>query len=190
MNEVLVIFSLAATGCLVHLAMDLAMQFFARRAPNRRIAVGPSHGQPSNPRVKADPTVTLGATLGCYGCVALALVAELPGALAFQRMWLAFALMCVGGIIGEISRAGTGAPAPDMDAEEREPEEHAPGSVGLSVALMLALNLAVAVLLSGQGLVQVVPPPVASIDGQPAQLDQIVVVARRGTDDTGSLTFL
>jgi hypothetical protein len=97
--------------------------------------------------------------------------------------------MCVGGLIGEISRAGTGASPADMDADEGEPEEHAPGSVGLSVALMLALNLAVAVLLSGQGLVQVVPPPASAVNA-PAQLDQIVVVARRGSDDPGSLTFL
>ena len=187
MNEVLVIFSLAAMGCLARLALDLAMQFFARRAPGGRIAMGPGHGQ--TVQGKADPTVTLGATLGCYGAIAMVLVAALPGALAFQRMWFAFALMCVGGLIGEISRAGTGTPPADMDADEGEPDDHTPGSVGLSVALMLALNLAVAVLLSGQGLVQVVPPP-ASVANPPTQLDQIVVVARRRSDDSGSLTFL
>ena len=187
MNEVLVLFSLAAMGCLARLALDLAMQFFARRVPSGRIAMGPSQGQAVP--AKADPTVTLGATLGCYGAISMALVAALPGELAFQRMWFAFALMCVGGLIGEISRARTGASPADVDAEEWEPEEHAPASVGLSVALMLALNLAVAVLLSGQGLVQLVPPP-ASAGNAPAQLDQIVVVARRGSDDSGSLTFL
>jgi hypothetical protein len=190
MNEVLVIFSVAATGCLTHLAMDLAVQFFARRMPSGRIAVGPGNGQASRSQAKADSTVTLGATLGCYGVIALMIVTELPGALAVQRTWLAFALMCVGGLIGEISRSGTCKAVEDADAEEGEEQEQIPGSVGLSVALMIALNLAVAVLMSGQGLVQLVPPSAPAVDNQSTQLEQIVVVARKGKAGPAELTFL
>ena len=195
MNEFMVIFSVAASGCLVRLSTDLVLQFFARKVPSGTIATGPHHGHAPESQPKVDPLVTLSLTLTCYGAIALALVSALPGALAFQRTWLAFALLCVGGLIGEISRTGTsadsGAAESDLDADESEPEERSPGSVGLSVALMLALNLAVAVLSSGQGLVQIVPPPAPASDNQSTELEQIVVVARRGSDELGgSSTFL
>ena len=195
MNEFMVIFSVAAFGCLVRLSTDLIVQFFARKVPSGTIATGPHHGQAPESQPQVDPWVTVGLTLTCYGAIALALVSELPGTLAFQRTWLAFALLCVGGLIGEISRTGsgvdTGSAESDLDADESEAEERTSGSVGLSVALMLALNLAVAVLSSGQGLVQIVPPPVPASDNQSTELEQIVVVARRGSDDLGSSsTFL
>ncbi|MGA2841859.1 MAG: hypothetical protein ABSG18_17065 [Steroidobacteraceae bacterium] len=195
MNEFMVIFSVAAFGCLVRLSTDLIVQFFARKVPSGTIATGPHHGQAPESQPQVDPWVTVGLTLTCYGAIALALVSELPGTLAFQRTWLAFALLCVGGLIGEISRTGsgvdTGSAESDLDADESEAEERTSGSVGLSVALMLALNLTVAVLSSGQGLVQIVPPPVPASDNQSTELEQIVVVARRGSDDLGSSsTFL
>lgn len=195
MNEFMVIFSVAAFGCLVRLSTDLVVQFFARKVPSGTIATGPHHGQAPESQPQVDPWVTVGLTLTCYGAIALALVSELPGTLAFQRTWLAFALLCVGGLIGEISRTGsgvdTGSAESDLDADESEAEERTSGSVGLSVALMLALNLTVAVLSSGQGLVQIVPPPVPASDNQSTELEQIVVVARRGSDDLGSSsTFL
>lgn len=186
MSEVLVIFSLAATGCLVRLSMDLALHFFARRLPSGRTAAGPTHDHAPDAQSKADPAVTLGVTVACYGAIAFVLICELPGELAFQRTMLAVALLSVGGIIGEISRAGKAA-EPDLESEDAHPEESSPSSVGLSVALMLALCLAVAVLVSGQGLIQVVPPA-RTVDNPSTELEQIVVVARRGTDD-GS-TFL
>ena len=195
MNEFMVIFSVAAFGCLVRLSTDLIVQFFARKVPSGTIATGPHHGQAPESQPQVDPWVTVGLTLTCYGAIALALVSELPGTLAFQRTWLAFALLCVGGLIGEISRTGsgvdTGSAESDLDADESETQERTSGSVGLSVALMLVLNLAVAVLSSGQGLVQIVPPPVPASDNQSTELEQIVVVARRGSDDLGSSsTFL
>ena len=195
MNEFMVIFSVAAFGCLVRLSTDLIVQFFARKVPSGTIATGPHHGQAPESQPQVDPWVTVGLTLTCYGAIALALVSELPGTLAFQRTWLAFALLCVGGLIGEISRTGsgvdTGSAESDLDADESEAEERTSGSVGLSVVLMLALNLTVAVLSSGQGLVQIVPPPVPASDNQSTELEQIVVVARRGSDDLGSSsTFL
>jgi hypothetical protein len=195
MNEFMVIFSVAAFGCLVRLSTDLIVQFFARKVPSGTIATGPHHGQAPESQPQVDPWVTVGLTLTCYGAIALALVSELPGTLAFQRTWFAFALLCVGGLIGEISRTGsgvdTGSAESDLDADESEAEERTSGSVGLSVALMLALNLTVAVLSSGQGLVQIVPPPVPASDNQSTELEQIVVVARRGSDDLGSSsTFL
>ena len=195
MNEFMVIFSVAAFGCLVRLSTDLIVQFFARKVPSGTIATGPHHGQAPESQPQVDPWVTVGLTLTCYGAIALALVSELPGTLAFQRTWLAFALLCVGGLIGEISRTRSGVDAgsaeSDLDADESEAEERTSGSVGLSVALMLALNLTVAVLSSGQGLVQIVPPPVPASDNQSTELEQIVVVARRGSNDLGSSsTFL
>jgi hypothetical protein len=177
---------------LVRLSTDLVLQLFARKVPSGTIATGPHHGQTPESQPKVDPLVTFGLTLTCYGAIALAIVSELPGALAFQRTWLAFALLCAGGLIGEISRTGTsaGTTVAESDADDVDPEERTPGSAGLSVALMLALNLAVAVLVSGQGLVQIVPPPAPASDNQSTELEQIVVVARRGSDDLGSSTFL
>lgn len=191
MNEVMVIFSVAASGCLVRLSADLVLQIFARRVPSGTIATGPHQGHTHDQQPKADPLVALGLTLTCYGALALALVSELPGALAFQRTWLVFALLCVGGLIGEISRARSRSDAEDSDleADEFEPEERTSGSVGLSVALMLALNLAVAVLSSGQGLIKIVPPPAPVTDNQATELEQIVVVARRASDDLSSSNF-
>jgi hypothetical protein len=194
MNEFMVIFSVAASGCLVRLSTDLVLQLFARKMPSGTIVTGPHHGHAPDQQPKVDPVVTLGLTLTCYGAIALALVSVLPGALAFQRTWLVFALLCAGGLIGEISRTGastdTGAAEADADADEPLPKERTSGSVGLSVALMLALNLAVAVLSSGQGLVQIVPPPAPASDNQSTELEQIVVVARRGRDELGGSTFL
>jgi len=193
MNEFVVIFCVAASGCLVRLSTDLLLQFFARKVPNGTIVTGPHQGQAHESQAKADPVVGLGLTLTGYGAIALALVSELPGALALQRTWLVLALLCVGGLIGEISRAGTASAVSaenDPDAADIESEEPTPRSIGLSVALMLALNVAVAVLLSGQGLVQIVPPAAPVAANQSPELEQIVVVGRRGSDGPAGSTFL
>jgi hypothetical protein len=189
MNEVMVIFSLAAAGCLVRLSTDLVLQVLARRISSGTLANSPNQGSPHESAAKADPVVALGLTLTCYGTIALVLVSELPGAFALQRTGLVFALLCVGGLVGEISRTGTGTgtAAPDVDADQREPVERTPTSVGLSVALMLALNLAVAVMAGGQGLVSIVPPPVPAA-GEGAELEQIVVVGKRGSERASDST--
>jgi hypothetical protein len=194
MNEVMLIFSLAAAGCLVRLTTDLVLQVLARRVSSGTLANGPNHGSTQESRSKADPVVALGLTLTCYGTIAMGLVSELPGEFAFQRTGLVFALLCVGGLVGEISRTGTTTAAPDGDADEREPVERTPTSVGLSAALMLALNLAIAVLAGGQGLVHIVPPPAPAV-GQSAELEQIVVVAKRESNSASgrasdSMSFL
>lgn len=188
MSEVIVIFSLAAAGCLVRMAASPVLMLFARRMPNGTIASGPSHGQSAEATPKADPVVSFGVTLACYGTIALLLVEKLPGDMANERTCLAFALLCVGGLIGEISRARAGAVDSDAGDEGLDGDESVPNSVGLSVALMLTLNLAVAVLCSGQGLVQILPPtaPTAASSDEGAQLEQIVVTARRATDDSES----
>jgi len=187
----MVIFSLAAAGCLVRLSTDLVLQHFARKAPSGTIVSGPSFGHAAGSRVKADPVFGVGLTLTCYGAIALGLVVALPGALGNQRTCLAFALLCAGGLIGEISRTGTGAAAGDRDAAEPQPAERSPKSIGLSVALMLALTLAIAVLASGKGLIQIVPPPPTANGAAVTELEQIVVVARRGSDGHGgSATYL
>lgn len=191
MGEIMVIFSLAATGCLVRLSADLLLQVFARRLPSGTIASGPQGGPSQEAQPKADPLMTLGLTLASYVAIAAGLVSLLPGDLAIERTWLAIALLCVGGLIGEISRTRHDEPDVDGDADAREPEEPTPTSVGLSVALMLTLSLAIALLISGQGLVQVVPPREPVAQGQVTQLEQIVVVARRSsTDVEESANFL
>jgi hypothetical protein len=187
MIEVMVIFSLAAAGCVVRMSAAPALQLFARRMPNGTIAGGPSHGQSPEATPTADPVVTFGVTLGCYGAIALALVAKLPGDFASERTYLAFALLCVGGLICEISRARAGNFEAESEDEDVERDELSANSVGLSVALMLTLNLAVAVLCSGQGLVPIIPQPKSVSNDGGAQLEQIVVVARRTTDDGPSL---
>jgi len=186
MSEVIVIFSLAAAGCLVRMAASPVLMLFARRMPNGTIASGPGHGQSPESTPKADPIVSFGLTLACYGAIALVLVEKLPGEMANERTCLAFALLCVGGLIGEISRARAGGVEADGDDEDLSGDEPMPNSVGLSVALMLTLNLAVAVLCSGQGLVQILPPTASPTSDDGAQLEPIVVVARRATEDSGS----
>ncbi len=186
MIEVIVIFSLAAAGCVVRMAAAPMLQLFARRMPNGTIAGGPSHGQSPEATPAVDPVVTFGVTLACYGAIALVLVAKLPGNLASERTYLAFALLCVGGLICEISRARAGNFDAEIEDDPVDRDELSANSVGLSVALMLTLNLAVAVLCSGQGLVQIIPPTASVSDDSAAQLEQIVVVARRTTDDGGA----
>jgi hypothetical protein len=186
MNEVMVIFCVAAAGCLVRLSTELALQLAARKVANGTIASGPSDGDSAASKGGVDPVAAVALTLTCYGAIALALVSALPGALASERTCLAFGLLCAGGLIGEISRTGSGAQAGDLDDDEPQPKERTPRSIGLSVALMLALNLALAVLASGQGLIPLVPPPPAANGAAATELEQIVVVARRGGEDRGS----
>ena len=184
MPEIMVIFLLAATGSLVRLSTEFALQLFARKMASETIASGPA--QSPDPGLRTDPLVTIGLTLSCYGATALGLILALPGALAIQRSWLAFALLCVGGLIGEICRTSSNIAVDDPEADDDESHDGIPASVGLSVTLILALNLAIAVLVSGQGLLVIVPPTQPVSEAQTMELEPIVVVAGRGTDPLAS----
>jgi hypothetical protein len=182
MPEIMVIFSLAATGSLVRLSVDFALQFFARKMAAETTVSGPEHSEPQS---QADPLVAVGLTLTGYGALALGLMLALPGDLTIQRTWLAFALLCVGGIVGEICRTRSTA-APDDPELDDESYDGIPASVGLSMTLMLAMNLAMALLVSGQGLILIVPPAQPVSEAQATELDPIVVVAGRGSDPLAS----
>jgi hypothetical protein len=184
MPEIFVIFCLAATGSLVRFSIAFALQFCAKKMRRETMASGP--GSSDQPNASADPLVAVGLTLTCYGALALGLILSLPGELAIERTWLAFALLCVGCLVGEISRARATSVDRDPQGERDEPEDVLPSSVGLSMMLMLVLNLAVAVLCSGQGLVGIVPPAPSANQAQATELEPIVVVAGRGSDPLAS----
>jgi hypothetical protein len=96
-----------------------------------------------------------------------------------ERTVLTFAFLSVGGLIGEIAKSSrTIVPEPDAVDAPATPRE--PPSRGLSLTLALTLNLALAVLSSGQGLIDIVPPSAdrqASTDAQ--ELQPILVIAQR-----------
>jgi hypothetical protein len=188
MPEIMVIFSLAATGSLVRLSVDFALQFVARKMAAETTASGPEH---SEPQLQADPLVAVGLTLSGYGALALGLILALPGELAIQRTWLAFALLCVGGLVGEICRTRSTAAPDDVEVDGDESYDGIPASAGLSMTLTLAMNLAIALLISGQGLVVIVPPAQPASEAQATELEPIVVVAGRGSDPlANSSSFL
>jgi hypothetical protein len=176
------IFSLAAAGSLVCLSADFALKFCARKMQRETIAMGLWRGEPAATAPAVDPVVTFGFIVSSYGAIALALVTALPGALALARTILAFAFLCVGGLISEISSA-CAEPVREAAAEEEEeaPVQRKPSSVLLSAALTLVLNLAFAVLSSGQGLIDIVPPQQA-VGGHAQELAPVVVVAHRTHD--------
>ena len=193
MPEVFVIFCLTAAGSLVRLSLDFALQFFSRKM--RRETVGSGPGRSEEASAPNDPLVAIGLTLTWYGALALGLVLSLPGDLVIERTWLAFALMGVGGLVGEICRARAPAIERHSRWDDAEAEDTLPDSVGLSTTLILVLNLAIAILCSGQGLVAIVPPsrPASQVEVSQAeaQLEPIIVVAARGSDPlAGSAPFL
>jgi hypothetical protein len=143
------------------------------RRRNRRHGSGAPRG---------DPVLAFGFTLACYGAISLVLVSALPGALALERTCLAFALLCVGGLLSEIATTASTKP-PAHDADEEAPAQRAPLSPRLSLTLALILNLAFAVVSSGQGLIQIVPPRKEVAVNRAQEMEPIIVVARR-TDDS------
>ena len=182
MLEFLVLFSLAAVGSLVCLWADLVHKFLARKSRSETVATGPGRGASAASAPHADPVFAFGFTLACYGAISLVLVSALPGALALERTCLAFAVLCVGGLLSEISNTTTTRPS-TLDEDEDTPAQRKPLSPRLSLMLALMLNLAFAVVSSGQGLIQIVPPPKAVTENRTVEMEPIIVVARR-TDDS------
>ena len=182
MLEFLVLFSLAAVGSLVCLWANLALKFVARKSRSEAVATHPGRVASAASVPPGDPVLAFGFTLACYGAVSLVLVSALPGALALERTCLAFAVLCVGGLLSEISST-TSTESPSLDGQEDAPAERSPLSPRLSLTLALMLNLAFAVVGSGQGLIQIVPPPKAVAVNRTQEMEPIIVIARR-TDDS------
>ena len=185
MLEFLVLFSLAAVGSLVCVWADLALKFVARKSRSETVATGPGRGASAASAPHGDPVLAFGFTLACYGAISLVLVSALPGALALERTCLVFAVLCVGGLLSEISNTTT-TNVPSIDRDEDAPAERVPLSPRLSLTLALMLNLAFAVVSSRQGLIQIVPPPKAVTENRTVEMEPIIVVARR-TDDSADL---
>ena len=182
MLEFLVLFSLAAVGSLVCVWADLVLKFVGRKSRSETVATGPGRGASAASAPHGDPVLAFGFTLACYGAISLVLVSALPGALALERTCLVFAVLCVGGLLSEISSTTT-TKVPTLDGDDDAPTEREPLSPRLSLTLALMLNLAFAVVSSGQGLIQVVPPPNAVAVSRTQEMEPIIVVARR-TDDS------
>jgi hypothetical protein len=180
MVESLVIFSIAAVGSLVRWSADVALKHFATKEARETIQI-PSRGAWGCPPMGAvDPVVRVGFILACYGAIVLVLVSALPGAFALQRTGFAFALLCAGGVIGEISGAGVTAQNPPPGDAQQEAARPRKASRPLSMALALTLNVSVALLTAGQGLIPIVtlPPTPDYAD----KLEPVIVVARRSHD--------
>jgi len=180
--EFLVLFSLAAVGSLVCVWADLVRGFVARKSRSETVATGPGRGASAASAPHGDPVLAFGFTLACYGAISLVLVSALPGALALERTCLVFAVLCVGGLLSEISNTTT-TKVPSIDGDEDAPAEREPLSPRLSLTLALMLNLAFAVVSAGQGLIQIVPPSKAVAVSRAQEMEPIIVVARR-TDDS------
>lgn len=182
MLEALIIFSLASVGSVVCFSTELAHRAVSRKSQGEAIATGPMRGRPaaSTTEPASDPVLSFGFILACYGALALALVSELPGGLALERTGLAFAWLCVGGLIGKIASSGSNA-GPPTDTEGEAVVPLKPVSLRLSVALTLVLNATLALFCSGQGLIAVVPPKLA-LAAHTEVLDPIIVVSARMPD--------
>jgi hypothetical protein len=181
--EFLVLFSLAAAGSLVCVWANLVLKIVARKSRSETVATDPARGASAASAPQGDPVLAFGFTLACYGAISLVLVSALPGALALERTCLTFAVLCVGGLLSEISSTTTTKP-PTVDGDEdAPPAQREPLSPRLSLTLALMLNLAFAVVSSSQGLIQIVPPAKAVAVSRTQEMEPIIVIARR-TDDS------
>jgi hypothetical protein len=181
MSALPVIFSLTLVGSCVRMSVDLALKWMAPKA-HGSIATSPDRAF-STPVGPVDPVFRFGFILAGDGAIVLALVSALPGALGLQRTCLAFALLCVGGLVGEISSTGFSAAPSSGDAPDQQAAAPRPRPRSWSLASMVVLNLGVAVLSSRQGLIDIVPPHGRQVHAVGAQeLDPVVVVARRSSD--------
>lgn len=183
--ECLVIFAVAAAGSFVCLAAELTVTWVAgaqretQVASATRVASAKRVGDNAPPD---DALLAFGFILICYGVGALALIAALPGPRALERTGLAFALLCAGGLVGEISTSGATPPQSTAEENEDGPVQRRPESRRLALTLMLMLDLMLAVLISGQELLEIVPPPQAARVIRAAEFDPIVVIAQRTRD--------
>jgi hypothetical protein len=180
MTEFPVIFSLGAVGSLVRMSVGLTLKLVAPKPQSGTVAMSPERPWCATAALPVDPIVRFGFILACDGAIVLALVSALPGAQGLERTCLAFALLCVGGLIGEISSTGLTTNAPNMDADESPAAPRRPVSRRLALALTLMLNGAVAALAGSQDLIDIVPPRTAIAGTQ--ELDPVIVVARRPFD--------
>ena len=101
----------------------------------------------------------------------------------YKRTCLAFALLCVGGLIGEISNTGLRTTVPGHEAPDdaRLLPRRVPHRFSLTSTLIL--NLAVALLCQGQALIDIVPArDPHSSRGRAQELAPVIVVARRSHD--------
>ena len=182
-----IVFALIVAGSLVCVSAGIALRFGARRAQAESVAMGAGRAASAAAAPRVDPTVTFGFIIACYGLISLILVSAFPGDLALERTLLTYALLCVGGLIGEISITGTTTQPPSLDALDPTPadlqagDRRKPISIGLSLALALLLNIALALLICAQGVIDVVPQP-KSAASRASELDGIVVVAERVAD--------
>jgi hypothetical protein len=182
MFEFAIILSIAGLGSLVRLSASLVLHHFAAKAQSDTITAGLDRGFSAAPAPAVDPVLRFGFILALDGAIVLALMSALPGDLALERTAFAFALLCAGGLIGEIAGSGRTRQMPDGEADDEEAPVHAGGTSRLlSAALTLMLNVSFAVLCTGQGLIEIVPPK--SVDsGYTQELDPVIVVAKRTRD--------
>ena len=180
MAEFLVIFLIVAAGSLVRWSIDMAFKRLAIRATRETLEVVSKGAWTGVPAGGVDPIVRVGFILAGYGAIVLALVSAVPGALALERTALAFALLCAGGLVGEISGAGVTPQTSESDDVPPRAERGGETSRPLSVALALTLNVSIAWLTAGQGLIPLVPH--AATTRYPDRLDAVIVVAKRTHD--------
>ena len=180
--EFFVIFALAGSGSLVCVLSEFTLRRIAAATQGETIVAGPSRAKACAASPHVDPVLIFGLILACNGAIALALVSEFPGPLALERTCLTFAMLCVGGLIREISRTGTTRQSPNLDLDADSPPIRSPFSRRLSLSLMLMLNLSFAVLSTGQGLIEIIPPRRALNANHAQQLEPIIVLAQRSHD--------
>ena len=182
MGECLVIFSIAAMGSLVRWTADVALKRLALKDARETVQIASKGGWSGVPAGSVDPILRVGFILACYGALVLVLVSALPGDLALERTGFAFALLCAGGVVGEISGAGVTAQSTDPDEMQSPPGAQRPGRASrpLSMALALTLNLSIALFTAGQGLIPIVT--FAETTAPAERLDPVIVVAKRTHD--------
>jgi hypothetical protein len=180
MAEFVVIFSIVAAGSLVRWSIDVALKRLAIKATRETVEVVSKGAWSGVPAGGVDPIVRVGFILAGYGAIVLALVSAAPGALALERTAFAFALLCAGGLVGEISGADVTPQTPDSDDGDDGAARSGETSRPLSVALALTLNVSIALLTANQGLIPIVPN--AATTDYPDRLDPVIVIAKRTHD--------
>jgi hypothetical protein len=182
MAESLVIFAIAAAGSLVRWSADLALRRFAIREARETAGTFSKLACSGMSVGTVDPVLRVGFILACYGAIVLVLVSALPGELALERTGFAFALLCAGGLVGEISGGRVTPQATEPETDAAPPTADRPGRTSrrLSLALALTLNVSIALLTAGRGLIPIVT--LSEGAGYTDRLEPVIVVARRNHD--------